>query len=316
MSSPHIGVLFSRVRVEEKWIFAALEKQGLNYSRINDSKINFDLEKPEHWKQYDVILARNLSYMRGLYALRILNSWGIKTVNSVQVAETCGDKLHASAILLQAGIPQPKTAIAFTPQSAMGAIEEMGYPVVLKPLVGSWGRLLSKINDRDAAETILEHKSTLGSPQHSIFYIQEYIHKPSRDMRAFVINHETVCAIYRSSPHWITNTARGGTGENCPVTSEINELCLRVSNAVGGGILAIDLVEHPEEGLQVIEVNHNMEFHTTVPLTRVDLPNLIVNYLIDVAETRILPIPIKHHQPYLSLTANISNNQQQKVLST
>jgi len=122
------------------------------------------------------------------------------------------------------------------------------------------------------------------SYQHSVFYIQEYIEKPSRDIRAFVINNETVCAIFRKSSHWITNTARGGSGEICTVTPEINDLCVRVAKAVGGGILAVDLVEHPQKGLQVIEVNHTMEFHTTVPLTGVDFPNLIVDYLLDVAK--------------------------------
>ncbi len=283
-SNPRIGVLYSRVRVEEKWIFAALEKRGVNYDRINDSAIHIDVDDPSPWLGYDVVLARSLSYMRGLYAARMLNSWGIPTVNSACVAEVCGDKLSTSAAFSAAGVPQPKTALAFTPESALKAIEEIGYPVVLKPVVGSWGRLLSKINDRDAAESILEHKATLGSYQHSVFYVQEYIEKPGRDMRAFVFGDETVTAIYRHSPHWITNTARGGSGEICPVTPEINDLCVRAAHAVGGGMLAVDLIEHPEEGLLVNEINHTMEFHTTVPLTGVDLPNLIVDYLLDAAQ--------------------------------
>ena len=163
--------------------------------------------------------------MRGLYALQILNAWGIPTVNTAAVAETCGDKLTTSAALAKAGVPQPRTLVAFTPESALQAIEKIGYPVVLKPVVGSWGRLLAKINDRDAAEAILEHKATLGSVQHSIFYIQEYIEKPGRDIRAFVVGDQTVCAIYRKSEHWITNTARGGEGEVCPVTPELDDIC-------------------------------------------------------------------------------------------
>ncbi len=301
MTSPHIGILFSRVRVEEKWIFGALEQRGVKFTRLKDDQIRFDLENKGAWSQFDVLLARNLSYTRGLYALRVLNSWGIPTVNSAHVAETCGDKLNTTAALARAGIPQPKTAIAFAPESALEAIEEIGYPVVLKPVIGSWGRLLSKINDRDAAETILEHKSLLGSYQHSVFYVQEYIEKPSRDIRAFVINNETVCAIYRNSAHWITNTARGASGEICVVTPEIDDLCVRAAKAVGGGVLAIDLVEHPQEGLQVLEVNHTMEFHTTVPLTGVDLPNILIDYLLDVAKGKIDDIrqhtiaPEPHH---------------------
>ncbi|MCX8025865.1 MAG: lysine biosynthesis protein LysX [Thermanaerothrix sp.] len=281
-----IGVLYSRLRVEEKWIFAALEQRGVDYERLDDRFVHFDLDNPGPWLQYDAILERSISYARGLYALRVLNAWGIPTVNTAAVAEVCGDKLATSAALARAGIPQPRTVVAFTAEAALEAIEQLGYPVVLKPVVGSWGRLLSKINDRDAAEAILEHKEVLGSYQHQIFYIQEYIEKPGRDIRAFVLGDRTVAAIYRKSEHWITNTARGGQGEVCPVTSELEDLCGRAAAAVGGGVLAIDILEHPERGLLVNEINHTMEFHTTVPTTGVDIPGMIVDYVLAVARQR------------------------------
>ena len=279
-----VGVMYSRVRLEEKWIFAAFEARGIPYKRINDREAIFEVSNPQAWQQFDVILARNLSYGRGLSALQWLNGWGIPTVNSARVAEICGNKLTTTSVLERAGIPQPRTLVAFTPDSALDAIESLGYPVVLKPVVGSWGRMLSKINDRDAAESILEHKATLGSYQHSIFYIQEYIHKPGRDIRAFVIGNQAVCAIYRNSPHWITNTARGGSGEICPLTAELSDLCLRAARAVGGGVLAVDILEDPRRGYVVNEINHTMEFHTTVPLTGVDLPGLLVDYVVGLAE--------------------------------
>jgi [lysine-biosynthesis-protein LysW]--L-2-aminoadipate ligase len=278
-----VAVMYSRVRVEEKWIFAALEARGVAYKRINDREAIFDLNRPQDWQRFDVVLARNLSYGRGLSALQILNGWEICTVNSARVAEICGNKLATTAALDKAGIPQPRTLVAFTPQAALEAIETLGYPVVLKPVVGSWGRMLSKINDRDAAESILEHKATLGSYQHSIFYIQEYVEKPGRDIRAFVIGDRTVGAIYRKSQHWITNTARGGAGEVCPVTPELGDLCVRAVQAVGGGVLAVDVIEDPQRGYLVNEINHTMEFHTTVPLTGIDLPGLLVDYVLDVA---------------------------------
>jgi [lysine-biosynthesis-protein LysW]---L-2-aminoadipate ligase len=222
-----------------------------------------------------------------LYATQILNAWGIPTVNMAHVAATCGDKLVTTAALARAGVPQPRTKVAFTTESAIEAIEELGYPVVLKPVVGSWGRLLSKINDRDAAEAILEHKEVLGSYQHSIFYIQEYVKKPGRDIRAFVVGNETICAMYRTSSHWITNTARGGQGENCPVTPELNEICRAAAVAVGGGVLAIDVFEDPERGYLVNEVKHTMEFHTLVPTTGVNVPGMIVDYALAVGGGKI-----------------------------
>ena len=278
-----IGVLFSRVRVEEKWLFSALEQRGITFDRLDDRSIFFDLDDPSPWLRYDAVLERSISFNTGLNALRILNAWGVPTVNSASVAETCGDKLATSTALSQAGLPQPRIQIAFSPEAALAAVERMGYPVVLKPVVGSWGRLLAKINDRDAAEAVLEHKATLGSVQHSIFYIQEYITKPGRDIRALVIGDRTIAAIYRKSDHWITNTARGGEGEPCPITSELDELCVRAAQSVGGGVLAVDVLEDAERGYLVNEINHTMEFHTVVPTTGVDVPALMIDYLLDVA---------------------------------
>ena len=278
-----IGVLYSRVRVEEKWIFAAMETRGVDYERLDDRQIHFDPQNPAPWQRFDAVLSRNISATRGLYALRTLEALGVPTVNTFRVAETCGDKLATTLALAQADLPQPRTRVAFTPAAALEAIEELGYPVVLKPVVGSWGRLLAKINDRDAAEAILEHRATLGSPQQAVFYIQEYIAKPGRDIRALVIGDKVIAAIYRKSEHWITNTARGGAGEVCPLTPELESLCLSAAQAVGGGVLAVDILEHPDRGYLVNEINHTMEFHTAQPTTGVDIAGEIVEYVLRVA---------------------------------
>ena len=282
-----LGVLYSRVRVEEKWIFAAMEKRGIDYERLDDRAISFDLENPEPWRAFDAVLERSISYTSGLYALRLLNSFGVPTVNTAVVAEVCGDKLTTSAMLAKAGVPQPRNIVAVTPEAALEAIEAFGYPVVLKPVVGSWGRLLAKINDRDAAEAVLEHKATLGSVQHSVFYIQEFIKKPGRDIRAIVIGDRVLTAMYRKSEHWITNTARGGEGELCPITPEIEEMCLKATAAVGGGVLAVDLIEHTERGYLVNEINHTMEFHTMQPVSGIDIAGEIVEYTVSAAKEKI-----------------------------
>ena len=279
-----IGVLYSRVRVEEKWIFNALEKRGIEYERLDDRAISFDLENPAAWLAFDAVLERSISYNSGLYALRILNAFGVPTVNTAVVAEACGDKLTTSTLLAKAKLPQPRNVVAFTPESALQALEELGYPAVVKPVVGSWGRLLAKVNDRDAAEAIFEHKATLGSTQHQVFYVQEYIEKPGRDIRVVVIGDRVLTAIYRKSDHWITNTARGGEGELCPLTPEIEEVCMDAARAVGGGVLAIDLIEHSERGYLINEVNHTMEFHTVQPLSGIDIAGEIVEYTLSLAK--------------------------------
>ncbi len=280
------GVLYSRVRVEEKWIFNALEKRGIDFDRLDDRVIHFDLENPAPWREYDAVIERSLSYNSGLYALRILNAFGVQTVNTAAVAEACGDKLTTSTLLAKASLPQPRNVVAFTPESALEALEELGYPAVVKPVVGSWGRLLAKVNDRDAAEAIFEHKATLGSSQHQIFYVQEYIEKPGRDIRAVVIGDRVLAAMYRKSEHWITNTARGGEGELCPITPEIESICLNAAKAMGGGVLAIDLIEHSERGYLINEVNHTMEFHTMQPLSGIDIAGEIVEFATSLVKER------------------------------
>jgi len=277
----NVAILMSRVRVEEKLLLTELDKRGVTIQRIDDREITLDIDQPN--LECDVVLERAVNHLRALYALRIYNDWGIPTVNTYDVANTCGDKLLTTAALMRHRVPSPRTIIAFTPESALEAIEELGYPVVLKPAVGSWGRLLAKVNDRDAAEALLEHKVTLGSFHHGAFYIQEYVKKPGRDIRSFVVGGETICAIYRASPHWITNTARGGAASNCPVTPEIDEVSRAAAAAVGGGVVAIDLFES-ERGILVNEVNYTMEFRNSIDTTGVNIPAKIVDYVIEVGE--------------------------------
>ncbi len=293
-----IAVLLDRVRVEEKLLLQAFEARHVPIDVRDDREVILDLDAHRRgeteapygragWTCYDVVLDRSITHARAVAALRILNDWGIRTINHVGVVETCGDKLATSSALVRAGIPTPRVMVAFTPEAALQAIEMLGYPVVLKPAVGSWGRLLSKVNDRDAAEAVLEHKQVLGSYQHHVFYIQEYIAKPSRDIRAFVVGDETICAIYRYSDHWVTNTARGGRAVNCPVTSTLHNLALAAAQAVGGGIVAVDLLETQDGQLLVNEVNHTTEFRNSIDTTGVDIPGRIVDYVLRVADGRV-----------------------------
>jgi len=277
-----IGFLHSIIREEEKLLLEEFRKiKGVEVIRLDDREIIFDLHKKE--LDFDVVLERCINHSRALNILKVFSDQGIKTVNKYEVADVCGNKFLTTMALIKAGVPTPRAALAFTPESTLKAIEKMGYPCVLKPLVGSWGRLISKVNDRDAAESILEHKSTLGGYHHSIFYIQEYIEKKGRDIRSFVVGDECIAAIYRTSDHWITNTARGGKASNCSVTPELARISLAAAQAVGRGVVAIDLFE-TEKGLTVNEVNHTMEFKNSIHTTGVNIPKKVVDYVIKVAK--------------------------------
>ncbi len=282
-STPRIAILASRIRAEEKYLLESFRQRGVEPTLLNDDELIFTIGSGP--LPYDAILERTVSTSRGLYALRMLEAMGNTVINRWQTANTCADKLLTTVALQEANVAQPKCRVAFTQESALQAIEEMGYPVVLKPVIGSWGRLLARINDRDAAEAVLEHKEVLGGYQHSIFYIQELINKPGRDIRAFVIGDECICAIYRNSAHWITNTARGGKAENCPVTPEISDLAVRAAKAVGGGILAVDILESPDHGFLINEINHTMEFRNSIAPTGVDIPGRVADYTLQSAIT-------------------------------
>lgn len=285
--NPRVGFLYGRIRAEEKLLLHALEETGAEIVLLRDNNLIFRGESSELNQRVDVVLERSVSTSRGLYALRMLERAGIPTVNRYDTAATCADKVLTSTALDEAGVPQPRWRLAFTAESALTAMEELGYPIVLKPVVGSWGRLLARINDRDAAEAIIEHKSTLGSYQHSIFYIQDFIAKPGRDIRAFVVGDECIAAIYRQSSHWITNTARGGAASNCPLTPELTQLCRQAAQAVGGGVLAIDVFEDPDRGLLVNEINHTMEFRNSIAPTGVDIPAHVARYVLEVAQNQL-----------------------------
>jgi [lysine-biosynthesis-protein LysW]--L-2-aminoadipate ligase len=275
------ALLVSRIRVEEKLLLRALEDTGAAVQLVRDGDLVFAPDADAFPIQADVLVERSVSTSRGLYALRMAEQAGLPTVNRYATASVCADKILTTAALQEAGVTQPQVRVAFDRASALAAMEALGYPVVLKPVVGSWGRLLARINDRDAAEAVLEHRQVLGGYQHHIYYIQELVRKPGRDIRAFVVGDETIAAIYRRSEHWITNTARGGQASNCPITPELNAICLRAARAVGGGVLAIDLLEDPDRGLLVNEINHTMEFRNSIDTTGVDIPAVVARYVVD-----------------------------------
>ncbi len=274
-----LALLVSRIRVEERMLIDELERRAIDHEVIDLRDAIFDIHDPGPWRRFDVVLERCVSQIQALTAVRIFESFGIPCVNSAAVIEACGDKLTTSLLLARSGVPTPRVRIALEPKSALTAIEQFGYPVVIKPTVGSWGRLLAKVNDRDAAEAILEHKNTLGSFHHSVVYMQEFINKPmGRDIRAFVIDHQCIAAIERRSEHWITNTARGGHAADFPLTPELISICRDASIAIGGGVLAIDLMEDQDGHLLVNEINHTMEFRNSVEPTGVDIPALVVDF--------------------------------------
>lgn len=270
-----IGILFSKIRVEEKLLIEEVKKRrNVTLKLIDSRKL---IITPEDDLGIDVLLDREIASSKALHVVEMLKNSTVRCINSYDVIRICGDKVFTSRWLSKKGVPTPKVKVAFTKESALEAIEEMGYPVVLKPVDGSWGRLIAKIENKNSALAILEHKSYLSSFYHSIFYLQEYIDKPDRDIRVLMIDEEPICASYRKSSDWLTNVSKGATTEECIVTPELEKISIMASKAVGGGALAIDIME-TADGFTVNEINCSMEFKGSMHAVKKNIPSIIIDY--------------------------------------
>lgn len=281
--APTIEVVHDRLRPEERLLFEALERVGARVERTYAPNWRWEAGAPPSGA--DLVLLRTLSHARTLALARALEASGEVVVNEARVIETCGDKAATSAALAAAGVPQPRTGLAFSVEAALELCERFGWPVVLKPVVGSWGRMIARVRDAEALVALVEHKQVLGGPVHGLFYVQEHVDKPGRDLRAFVVGDAVIAAIARESADWRTNTARGAVVRGVPVGEELERLALAAARAVGGGVLAVDLLES-ERGLLVGEVNHGLEFRNSIEPSGVDIPGEIAAWLVGRARER------------------------------
>lgn len=274
-----ISILYDTIRWEEKSLLDAGKRLGIDVEMVDAKEQLFDLSKPSKDKFGDIVLQRTVSYYRNLHTTAFLEYKDIKVINSFKVATLAGNKMFSTLLLQKNGIPTPRTVVAFTSDMAMKAFkEEFGGKAVLKPVSGSWGRMIALLNDDAAALAVLEDRDYM-YPMYQVFYLQEYVRRPPRDIRVFVVGDEAIAAIYRYQPEgdWRTNTARGGKAVNCDYKGEMEELALRAAETVGGGVFGVDMMES-ENGLQVHEINNTTEFKNTVPATGIDIPGKIIRY--------------------------------------
>jgi [lysine-biosynthesis-protein LysW]---L-2-aminoadipate ligase len=282
-------MVYDLVRLEEKAIIEAAKKSPRNVElRTYDSKdLYFDVGVWSGAAEMfgNVVLQRTAQYFRNLHLTAILESYNLQVVNSLETALYTGNKLLSSIRLMKARVPTPATKLAFTEETALKALEELGYPAIIKPTIGSWGRLVACLNDVDAAKSVIEDREEM-FPIYHVYYLQEKVKRPPRDIRAIVVGDKTVAAIYRISTtgDWRTNTARGGKAENLPVSKELDDICIRACRPFGSGIFGVDLMESESEGLMVHEVNNTTEFKNVMAQSKVDIPSLIIHYLADVGE--------------------------------
>jgi [lysine-biosynthesis-protein LysW]---L-2-aminoadipate ligase len=278
-------MVYDLVRVEEKAIIEAAKKRSgeIEFKAFDSKDLRFDLlngKERAKEKFGDVVLQRCAAYFRNMHLTGVLEGFGLKVVNNLSTAMITGNKALTTLALSKANVPTPRTMLAFTEEQALAALEELGYPAIIKPTIGSWGRLVASVSDVDAAKSVIDDREVM-PPMYHIYYVQERVKRPPRDIRAVVIGERTVAAIYRVSTRgdWRTNTARGGKAENLPVTKELDDICLRSAKPFGSGIYGIDLMESETDGLLVHEVNNTTEFKNVLAQSGIDIPGLIVDFL-------------------------------------
>lgn len=280
-----LGLIYDRLRWEEKALAKSADARGLNVNRVDAKNISLDSDwsSSDTRKKFgDVILQRCVSYFRGLHSTAFFESKGLNVINSIDVSLTCGNKLLTTLKLEKSNVPTPRTLFSFTAESALDSLETIGYPAVLKPVIGSWGRMVVKLNDKETAKAIIEMRSKIEGPLNQIFYIQEMVKRPPRDIRTIVAGNKIIIAIYRYQPEgeWRTNMAIGGKGEICKVTKELEDVVLRAAESVGGGLLGVDAMES-DKGILVHEINNTVEFKGAASVCGVDIADEIISYVLN-----------------------------------
>ncbi len=273
-----LGILYSQLREDEKALIAAARRQGVEPVLINTDELTFDLVDGRVIApgEVEVVLERGIDHFVALYSLLLLEKAGVTTVNRYDVARVCGDKLLTTVAFHDNNVPTPQTQISFSTSSAMTSIEELGYPVMIKPITGDKGALVARLNDFDAAKAMIEYKDRLGQYDHAIYYLQSYIqNRPGRDIRAFVIGEQVAKAVYLIANKATSSGDSNLTVIDCPLTPEIEQIALAAARAVGGGVLAVDLIEDGDS-LKAIEVDYTIEF-SSLGLSEVLAP-LIIEY--------------------------------------
>lgn len=275
--NPDVTILYDTIRWEEKALYEAGKKKDINIQMVDCKKLALDLEKtPE---KYGTVIQRCVSYYRNLHSTAALEGLGVNVINCLNTAVFAGNKLFTHMLLKKQNVPTPYATVAFSKDAALEALDEQGYPKIIKPTVGSWGRLISKLNDKDSAEGIIDSREKM-YPIYQVHYLEEFVKRPPRDIRAIMIGDKVVAAIYRTSGNgnWKTNMALGGIAEECKVTPEMEEMCIKAKNAVQGKIVGVDLMESDERGLVVHEVNNTTEYKNTVRVCGVDIPSLMLDF--------------------------------------
>lgn len=220
----------------------------------------------------DAAVVRPVSMYRAAYSAGAYESSGAFTVNTAEAIILSGDKALTYARLAARHIPVPPTFYAATPEAALEAAKETGYPVVVKPAVGSWGRLVARAATPGKLEQVARLRQHLPCSPQKAMLIQPLLETNASDIRCIVVAGEPLGCMRRTAQRpgeWRSNVALGARVEPLKPSREIEELAARAADAVNGYFVSIDIFE-TREGYLVNEVNGVPEFKGFIRATGID----------------------------------------------
>lgn len=212
--------------------------------------------------------------------LRAIEEYDVKLINSRESLEIASDKFLTSIFLEKYQIPTPKTVICEDPHKALEAFDELGGDCVLKPLYGSKGIGITRLNDKGFAENIIYSLSQVNQ----VFYLQEFVEHYNRDIRILVLGNKVVAGMYRVGNDWKTNIYAGARAESIEITNELKSLAIKAAEITKTEIAGVDIIES-EKGLTVLEVNSIPGFTALQKVTDINIAEEIITYFLENAES-------------------------------
>ncbi|MDT0318491.1 RimK family alpha-L-glutamate ligase [Streptomyces millisiae] len=283
MTSPQILVSATMRRPEEKALLDALLARGLRAELALPQDLAAVLsgrrEPPA------LVVVRNLSHAEGAAVARRLEHAGVPTLNTSTAIDVCNDKGLQALLFARHGIPHPVSHHAFSFDQVRETAAEVGHPVVVKPVSGSWGRGVTLLPDRDSVEAWIGGRESVDATGRAFpVLLQEYVAKPGHDLRVVVVGRTPVVAIERASGDWRTNTHLGARVTRTDVTTEISRLCRRTVEVLGDGFYGVDLLRDTADGrLKVLEVNANPEFARSSAVHGVPIADHLADHVAELA---------------------------------
>ncbi|BBD72459.1 alpha-aminoadipate--lysW ligase [Sulfodiicoccus acidiphilus] len=279
-----LALAYDILRWEERDILEKGRRVGIDVRPVHLDEVFFSMDKEgvrvPSIGEADAVLQRSISHTRAYLTSALMEGAGYCVFNSSFTIERAGNKAIASSLLARRGIPTPRTVVGFHREVAIKAAAPIGFPLVIKPVEGSWGRMTAKAENEDSLLSLMEYQEGTSMKYKSVFYLQQFVRKPGRDLRIFVIGDDVPVGIYRiNDSNWRTNTALGAKAEPVDINGELRELALKTKDVFGGVFLGVDVFEDPSEGYLVNEVNTVPEYKNTARVTGYDITSAILGKL-------------------------------------